>query len=455
MKYRSMIHRVAVLLLCLVQVGRTVAAQGPSVPPPPSMMPVPVQVPPAISTPAAPTPAAPAVKAPPVTPVAPAPTIKAPTPEVKPAPGAMAPMAAPGISVTPQPMAMPAPVSIPVSQVVPAPTMAPVQPQPIIAPVVSMPAPQPTPPSVTPAKPVEKKKPEGEEPINVGPGVDTIDIESGGNWLQKRVIWEDAQHKYEKIKELLSRVFDTRMSFFDKRAETDKELNLFFVDIGFAQGELDEIIDTLLATVEIDRKQQGSLSEQERDVRNKLQEKKKELEQLKADVKSISELDSALDDALSQLLKQINLCVSYEKQSWQKFKNIGQELNDKKARAEYAYMDAAQKNIEAIAEYIQGPFNQYYSSVLDKIHEYMNSVKSRLEEIKNSGIELKKKLTDIEESVHKEEKEKEEAAKKAAAAKKKITWYSYLLTPFAWISDHVASFFEWIMSWFSGPAKKK
>ena len=81
-------------------------------------------------------------------------------------------------------LAIPAPEPIPS-----APVAAPEQPQPTPEPVVTQPT------------PVQKQ-----ENLNFGEGVDTIDVESGGNWLHKRVIWEDAQAKYEKIKNLLTGV---------------------------------------------------------------------------------------------------------------------------------------------------------------------------------------------------------------------------------------------------------
>lgn len=244
-------------------------------------------------------------------------------------------------------------------------------------------------------------------------GVDTIDVETGGNWLKKRVIWENAQNTYEKITGIMQRIVDARMEFFAKRSSSDKELNLFYSEIGFAQGELDEVLDVLLETIEKERDGQGKLSDQERVLRARLIEKKEELEQLKSDVKSISELDAAMDNALTQLLQQINNALGYEKQAWQKFKDIGQELDDKKAQMYYAHMEAALKNIDAILGYVTGPYAQYFTTILQKVHEYMASVKSRLDILKQGGIELKKKLEEVR-AQEKKEEEKQAPAKKTA-----------------------------------------
>ena len=228
-------------------------------------------------------------------------------------------------------------------------------------------------------------------------------------------------------------------------------MNHFFVDIGFAQGELEEIMQSLLDLIELDRQQQGSLNAQERDIREKLVEKKNEIEQLRMDAKSIADLDSALDEALEQLVKQINLVASYEKDAWKRFKDIGQELNDKKAKEYYLHMDVDQKNIENIAAYINGALKQYVNNVLSKIDEYMGAIKTRLDTIKSSGIELKQKLSQLEQASQQQKadelRQEQEALKKKP---KQTSWYDSVLSVLAYPFTMLALFGKWIMSFFKG-----
>jgi hypothetical protein len=142
-----------------------------------------------------------------------------------------------------------------------------------------------------------------------------------------------------------------------------------------------------------------------------LYEHKNELEQLKADVKSITDLDAALDNAVMQLVNQVTLTSDYERQAWQKFKDIGQELDDRKAKGYYLEMDAIEKNIQAIDSYIRGALTKYFDDVTNKTNELVTSIKSKLDTLRKSGIDLKNQISEL------------EAAKKEVPKKPATGWF--------------------------------
>jgi archaellum component FlaC len=239
-----------------------------------------------------------------------------------------------------------------------------------------------------------------------GKGIDTIDVETSGNWLQKRVIWEDAQKKYEKIQAAQHDVLEARLALFEKRTKSDKTLNVFYSTIGFDQGELEEIVDNLLATLEKMKNNFGSLTDKEKEIQAKLYEHKNDLEQLKTEIKSLTDLDAALDDAVMQLVNQVTLSDGYEGQAWQKFKAIGQELDDRKAKEFYLEMDALGKNIQAIDSYIKGALADYFTKVDERINGLITTIKAEIKTLQESGIDLKNQITQLEEA-------KKEVPKKA------------------------------------------
>ncbi len=282
-----------------------------------------------------------------------------------------------------------------------------------------------------------------QEVVDYGPGIDTIDVETGGNWLQKRVIWEDAQRKYEKIQDIEHTVLESRIALFEKRSESDKILNLFYTSIGFEQGELDEIIDTLLASIE-KLHEGGPLTDKEKEIQAKLYEHKHEIEQLKADIKSMVDLDAALDGAVMQLVNQITLANDYVRQAWQKFKDIGQELDDRKAKEYYLQMDALSKNVEAISGYIQGALKEYFNSVTNKLNEYTTSIKAKLEILKKSDIDLKNQVAELEKAKHKEEPKK---------APVKKTWLDTISVIWRYPLSLIMQLWGWITSLIWGVKK--
>ncbi len=259
-------------------------------------------------------------------------------------------------------------------------------------------------------------------------GIDTIDIASGGNWLLKRIWWERAQETFEKIKALMEQVFDFRMQFFAQRNEIDKSLTSFYLATGFDQGELEEVVDDLLQELSDDKQEEGRLKGKKRDVFLGLQDRKQDLEQLKFDVSSITELDGAIDEALQTLIEQINRCRQYEHQAWQKFKEIAQELDDEKAKELYYHMESLFQNIQEIFAYLRGAYAQHFQETLGTAKSQVEQVKSRLAHFKEEGVELEGQLTQLRQTEQEEDLEEEEedavpAQRKPAGFVQKITGF--------------------------------
>jgi hypothetical protein len=316
-----------------------------------------------------------------------------------------------------------------------------VAPESVPAPVATAPATAPSTVSTTPDS----------GPVDYGDGIDTLDVESGGNWLQKRVIWEDAQRMYEKVKGILGQILEARLGFYEKRSQATRELNVFFAEMGTSQGALTDELGDMLHKIEQERAQWGQLSEQESALRIKLLEKKRELEQLGTDLKLLASFDTALDTALQQMLQQINVAVGYDRQAWDQFKAIGQELDDRKAKYLFVQMTTAYQNMEAILQYFQGAFAQYLQTAVDKIAELRNASKATIEALQKDGVDLTKRFSELQEAEQKAREEQlhreKEAAKKAAAKKGWIGKVEFLWqTPATWILNA----WDWTTSWFGG-----
>ena len=117
--------------------------------------------------------------------------------------------------------------------------------------------------------------------------------EPRGNWLFKRIWWNRAENKYEKIRALFSNILEARILFFTKRSTADKELFApFYFEIGMSNGELQETVSQLLKHIEKERKQEGDLSAPAQEILNVLMREKKSLESINADVLTIHKLDA-------------------------------------------------------------------------------------------------------------------------------------------------------------------
>jgi hypothetical protein len=220
-------------------------------------------------------------------------------------------------------------------------------------------------------------------------GIDTVDLENPqGNWLYKRVWWEKAEAKFEKIRAAVNKILEMRTGFFAKRAELDKTvLDPFYIKIGLSQGELQEILAELIAhaTAKTEEKKEDTVIEQ-------ANAEKQELEQLQKEVQLVIKQDSELEDAVMMLLEQINKIRRLEQTAWQNFKDIARVLDDKKARELYYKVDNAWRNVQELQNYIEQTYSTTFEQLVEHIKEKIQKVEAAIETLKVKGVDLKKQL---------------------------------------------------------------
>lgn len=278
--------------------------------------------------------------------------------------------------------------------------MVPNQPLPAKESVATQSAPKPL---VAPTAPSQFQAP-GKAPVieqeEEPQGIDTMNAANAqGNWLFKRMWWQRAQTQYEKTKMAVDAIMESRMAFFAKRTEWDKTVfDPFYQDSGLGRGVLEELISTLINQLSQERSHEGQLDEKERDLLVALESQKAVLEQLQKDVQKINDIDNAIDQAISVLIQQINVARNFEKQSWQNFKTIAQELNDKKARELYYGMVTYWQNINEIGQYIQMPFLQHFEKLGAMAKDQTEKVLGVLKALKEKGIDFKKQWQQLEEN---------------------------------------------------------
>lgn len=277
--------------------------------------------------------------------------------------------------------------------------------------------------------------------VEKGKGFDTLGLEKPeGNWLIKRIWWEKAEVRYEKIKVLVDQTMDMRMSFFAQRNEIEnKILSPFYIQTSLNQGQLEEVTSFLLDELRRQREKEKGLSDAERQLYETLTAEEPALQQLNFDVEAVRKLDVALDDSLTKLMEQIDLCRSYEKQSWIAFKDIAKVLDHDKARTLYYSMDTYLSNIKAINNYIQGAFTQHFNEIINTIKQNVDRIKNAMSSLKEKGIDLRKQVKILEEqelALIQKKEEREPVRSKQVEADSEAEeepqgWFSWILTSIA------------------------
>jgi hypothetical protein len=265
-------------------------------------------------------------------------------------------------------------------------------------------------------------------------GIDTVSLEDPqGNWLFKRIWWERAEDRYEKIRNLVSTIWESRTQFFIKRNELDKEvLNPFYTNTGMTRGELQIILGDIIDLFEKQREQEGDLTEEEREEFEKVAAEQDSLKQLKMDVDSIANLDSAIDKALEKLMDQINDARNLETQAWKNFKEIAHILNDTKARELYYMIEGAARNIKNISTYLEQSFLTHFDTLIQETKSHIKKVQARMQALKEKGVSFKSQAEQmaLQQEQEKQQAEEEEAAEQEEEnkPKQKTGWINWIVS---------------------------
>lgn len=222
-------------------------------------------------------------------------------------------------------------------------------------------------------------------------GIDTVSLaEPQGNWLFKRIWWERAEQKYEKIRKRVADILESRMKFFTQRSELDKNVfEPFYLEIGLAGGELQGRLSDFIDSFKKQQEAGQPLDSQKRQLLAKAQEDLAALEQLQKEIASVTMLNQNVDTAIDKLLEQINTVRQYEQDAWLKFKEIARVLSEKTARELFFQMDVTSKNIHDIQIYLEGPFATHFNEVAEAAKHQIARIRNSLSLLKEKGIDIK------------------------------------------------------------------
>jgi hypothetical protein len=223
-------------------------------------------------------------------------------------------------------------------------------------------------------------------------GITTTKEDNRGNWYYKRRYLQDSKEVYEKIRGIASSIDGLKDSFIKIRAESDTAVIDCYQTLGYEEGELAALLQSVLTSLEKERKKDGQLNESERTLEREDLAKKKELEQMMTSAQRLRALDQTLDEGISTLLNQINKARSYEKEAWQLYDKIAELLSDTSAQQLYHEMMVILENIQAIESYITHDLRDYFSKVNQDIITTVESLHKHSADLKNQGILLEKKL---------------------------------------------------------------
>ncbi len=225
-------------------------------------------------------------------------------------------------------------------------------------------------------------------------GLNTLNIDSAGNWLEKRIWYKKGELLFESIRSSVQKASDIRMKFVHEVNSAGKKIDEFYETVGLQEGKIEELLKAVLQDLDAAAHYRGGdLSENERALKEKVQAEQKLIEVVSKDLKLIDDLDEQIDKTMMKAFKEIDSCRGLETRAWNNFKDIGNELDDKKARVLYYEMDNFNKNIEQKMSYLQSNLLPYLQTKLaQKVDETTEQIKTNVATLYSKGVDLQKLL---------------------------------------------------------------
>lgn len=293
-------------------------------------------------------------------------------------------------------------------------------------------------------------------------GIDTVNIEEGGNWLLKRKALEETVNIMELINKIFTKILEVSMDFKIKHNQLNSEYDVFIATIGFDLGDSEKLFSVLLEDMERERKKVGDLSEPERDLLNELTEKKKEIENIQTNLKNLQDFDAKIVNVMTTVDNQVETANKLQNQAWRNFQEIKKVLSDERAEELYFNTEGIYKSMQEIYNYLKGNLAQYLSEQIKIMTDNMTMIKTSLQTLKEKGLDLKKEAEKFEQADYEAEKKKlQECELKQEEVKEKAekqSWFGWLKNiiwyPFAKIGQFFSYLWNGLTSLFkSSPAK--
>ena len=248
----------------------------------------------------------------------------------------------------------------------------------------------------------------------------TIESADEGNWVLKRIWWEQAEDTFGKIIALNDKIMQLQMQLVNDRNEFDKSIDQVFKELGSEQQEIGDLVNYMFQLSEQVTEDAADLIQEESEILNRIEEKKEELKNLQSTLDSLSSNDNLITESLMQLMNLVSQCREYEQKSWEDFKEIGRVLSDEKAKSLYYQIEANYKNVDAIYKHINGELSNFIHSTISKIDQDANTIKTIITQLGNDSFNIKNIVEAHKEAIEKKQLEKERKEQEALKPKKKI-----------------------------------
>src|SRR3990167_922555 len=238
----------------------------------------------------------------------------------------------------------------------------------------------------------EMPKPPSEvtKPKNVRlPNIDTTKVGNQGNWLLKKVWFEQAEDTFGKILDARDKIIQQQIKLFKSVTSAGKDSESNFKNINIEPDEIKSIITNLQM---IEKKDDSGKAEASmvRDIKELIAEHKSALDSLNKSSSKQIEIEASISAVVDQVIAQINRARTMQSDAWTDFKEIGNTLNDETAKKLFYKMEGYSQTLSKIDSYLSGSLNSYLQSLFDQSSTLAKEITTQFEKLDQDGLNLVK-----------------------------------------------------------------
>lgn len=283
----------------------------------------------------------------------------------------------------------------------------------------------------------------------------TEEIGSQGNWRKKKDWLKQAIDKNEVIQNIVAEVQGSRGIFNEKSQKITEIIDSFYQKTGFERGEITTLFQEVekniadakakaleLFTLSIGETQDEKTKEEIKKIKAQYADAytieetfktyKANLDQLKLDMQTVTELDTSIRERLKQADTQINVVQSEADRAQELSKKIWHVIDDIKARDIFYDLYAIQEKIKSLKTYIQVDLVKDLDTVIATEQDQIKKVSEGIDALEKQGITVINRAKKIEADSEKKVADLEQQEAKVPVKKKAVepSWWDSIKTFF-------------------------
>jgi predicted nucleic acid-binding Zn-ribbon protein len=243
------------------------------------------------------------------------------------------------------------------------------------------------------------------------------EIGTQGNWRKKKDWLKQAIDKNEGIQNIVADVQGSRGIFNEKSQKINEIIDSFYQKTGFERGEVTALFQEIEKNI---TEAKAKIKAQYADtyaIEESFKTYKTNLEQLKLDMQTVTDLDTSIRERLKQADTQINVVQSEADRAQELSKKIWDVIDDTKARNIFYDLYAIQEKLKGLKTYIKEDLVKDLDSVIATVQDQIKKVTESIDALEKQGITIINKTKKIETDSEKKVGDLEQEAQKPVQKK--------------------------------------